>query len=86
MPDVGVRELKTHTSEILRQVREKGVRYTITYRGRPVGILGPLEQSGPDVAASRDTAWEDLVRLGQEIGRGWQSSLSSVELLSEMRR
>ena len=90
MPDVGVRELKTHASEIVRNVRERRARYTITYRGEAVGVLIPLEQpraepaiGGPD---SGESAWDELVRLGQEIGRGWRSPLTSTELLSEMRR
>jgi hypothetical protein len=30
-------------------------------------------------------AWEELTRLGEEIGRVWHSDLSAAELLSEMR-
>lgn len=30
--------------------------------------------------------WEELYRLGEEIGRGWTSPQSSVEILAEMRR
>ena len=45
MPDIGVRELKARASEIIRNVREHRTRYTITYRGQPVGVLAPLEQS-----------------------------------------
>jgi prevent-host-death family protein len=91
MPDVGVRELKTNASEIVRNVREHGARYTITYRGRPVGLLTPLEPSGAESPATSGSAgpksaWDELMRLGEEIGRGWQSPLSSAELLSEMRR
>ena len=90
MPDVGVRELKTRASEIVRNVRERRARYTITYRGQPVGVLMPLEQpqaepaSGP--VGSAESAWDELVRLGQEIARGGRSPLTSTELLSEMRR
>ena len=90
MPDVGVRELKTRASEIVRNVRENRARYVITYRGRPVGVLLPLQeapetrlavggQHGADV-------WEELSELGAEIGQGWKSPLTSAELLSEMRR
>jgi prevent-host-death family protein len=90
MPDVGVRELKTHASEIIREVREERARYVITYRGRPVGMLVPLEEPGskalPVTEPSDATAWETLTRLGEEIGREWRSSLTSTELLSEMRR
>jgi len=88
MPEVGVRQLKTHASEILRQVREQRARYIITYRGRPVGVLAPLETPPESEAPRPDpgTTWEELTRLGEEIGREWQSPLSSAELLSEMRR
>jgi prevent-host-death family protein len=90
MPDVGVRELKARASEIIRNVRDHRVRYTITYRGRPVGVLVPLEQpmTAPAIedAASAQPAWDELVRLGEEIGRGWQSPMTSAELLSDMRR
>ena len=90
MPDVGVRELKTRASEIVRSVRENRARYTITYRGQPVGVLLPLEQpqAEPTIGGESlaESAWDELVRLGQEIGRGWRSPLTSAELLSEMRR
>ncbi len=90
MPDIGVRDLKTHASEIVRAVREESARYVVTYRGRPVGVLAPLEAL-PAVEAQLGgkpaiTAWDELMRLGEEIGRGWQSPLTSAELLSEMRR
>ena len=90
MPDVGVRELKAQASEIVRQVRENRARYIITYRGEPVGLLMPLDEASPSALPSgeepAETAWETLTRLGEEIGQGWQSPLSSTELLSEMRR
>ncbi|MBN1134992.1 MAG: type II toxin-antitoxin system prevent-host-death family antitoxin [Anaerolineae bacterium] len=90
MPDVGVRELKIRASEIVRRVRDQRVQYVVTYRGRPVGLLTPLDegvlspqQPGGEAALA---AWETLIRLGEEIGQGWRSPLSSTELLSEMRR
>jgi len=90
MPDVGVRELKARASEIVRNVRERRTRYVITYRGRPVGLLMPLDEVTPtsptSAGASAIAVWEELTRLGEEIGRGWRSPLTSAELLSEMRR
>jgi len=90
MPDVGVRELKARASEIIRNVRYRRTRYVITYRGRPVGLLMPLDEtrvaSLPPEGESATAAWDELTRLGEEIGRGWRSSLTSAELLSEMRR
>ncbi len=43
MPKVGVRELKNRTSEILRAVREEGVEYVITYQGRPMAVILPVD-------------------------------------------
>jgi len=90
MPDVGVRELKIRASEIVRDVREHRARYVITYRGRPVGVLLPLEEAPqPEALAGGQPGtaiWEELSALGEEIGRGWQSPLTSAELLSQMRR
>ena len=45
MAQVGVRELKARASEIIRAVRERRARYVITYRGRPVGVLLPLDEA-----------------------------------------
>ena len=43
MPDVQARELKARALEIIRNVRDRRARYAITYWGRPVGVLIPLE-------------------------------------------
>ena len=90
MPDIGVRELKAHASEIVRNIREQRTRYVITYRGRPVGLLLPLDEANLTAPlptdASTPTAWEELTQLGEKIGRGWRSSLTSAEILSSMRR
>lgn len=43
MPTVGIRELKSQTSEIVRLVREERVEYVVTLRGEPVAMLLPVE-------------------------------------------
>jgi prevent-host-death family protein len=85
MSAIGVRELKIHASEIMRRVKENRERYVVTHRGQPVAVIIPVDeaQPGPKDGAS---AWEELVALGQQIGRGWQSPQTSAEILSEMRR
>lgn len=85
MPEVGVRELKVRASEIVRDLRDRGTRYIITYRGRPVGVLVPLEEARLSETSGSDP-WAELVRLGEEIGQGWRSPLTGAELLSGMRR
>ncbi len=90
MPEIGIRELKAHASEIIRAVRDQRARYLVTYRGRPVGVLLPIEEAGDEATRAENettnTPWEELEEVGEEIGRGWQSPLSSTELLSELRR
>ena len=86
MREIGVCELKAKTSEIMRNVRKRRVNYIITYRGRPVGLLSPLEDRMPSRAASNESAaWDELTRLGKEIGRGWPAGVSSADVLSEMK-
>ena len=42
----------------------------------------PVKGMSPDTQAT----WDELTRLGREIGRGWRSPQAGSELLSEMRR
>ncbi len=86
--EIGVRELKVKASEIVRNMRKRRTRYVITYRGRPVGRLEPIELAEPigtnTVAAA--AVWDELTRLGQEIAQGWPADRASAEVLAEMRR
>jgi prevent-host-death family protein len=81
MSEVGVRELKNRTSEILRAVREGRAEYVITYRGRPVARLVPIAED-----EEGEQAWQELERLSREISARWRSDKSAVELLDEVRR
>lgn len=66
MTSVGIRELRQHASELIRQV-EAGETIEITDRGRPVAMLTPLADPGPtgrlraagDLEAA-EAAFEDL--------------------------
>lgn len=87
MPEVGVRELKIRAAEIVRRVRERKARYIITYRGRPVATLAPVEGSPiPEPVGADVSAWHELERLGKAIGKGWRSRKTGPDLLSESRR
>ncbi len=90
MTEAGVRDLKVRASEILRNVRHRGAHYVITYRGRPVAMLVPLEalpaEEQTPAADSARAVWEELVHLGGQIGKRWRSPVTSTELLSTMRR
>ena len=84
------RELKAHAPAIIRRVQDDQAHYIITYRGRPVSLLTPFPQTALETQLfdqpSGAAPWEELTTLGEQIGAGWQSSQSSAEILSGMRR
>jgi len=82
--EIGIRELKSRASEVVRAVKEERARYIITQRGKPAALIVPLDSAPPEKSA--DEVWERLVKIGEELGKGWQSEKSAVEILSEMRR
>ena len=82
--EIGIRELKSRASEVVRAVKEERARYVITQRGKPAAIIIPIDAAPPE--KSVDEVWERLIKLGEEIGKNWESKKSAVEILSEMRR
>jgi prevent-host-death family protein len=60
--EVGAFEAKAHLSRLLREV-ERGSRFTITVRGRPVAALVPLETSDRQARATAVKAMQDFPRV-----------------------
>jgi len=83
--EIGIRELKSRASEVVRAVKEERARYVITQRGKPVATIIPMDAILPE-KKSNDEVWERLMRLGEQISKGWKNEKSAVEILSEMRR
>ena len=91
---VGVRELKNQATEIVRQVREDQAEYVITYYGRPVAVLLPVDEAwlaeeakrAAEAASLGDEIAAELEALRQEIDRTWETDKTAVELISEQRR
>ncbi|HYU20381.1 MAG TPA: type II toxin-antitoxin system prevent-host-death family antitoxin [Chloroflexota bacterium] len=87
MRSVGVRELKQHTSRILREVREQGEIVEITYRGRVMARLVPERQVLSATEREKLVAvWADMDQLAAEIGKHWPTGVSAVEAVREQRR
>lgn len=82
--EIGIRELKTRASEVVRAVKETRARYIITQHGKPAALIIPLDAEIKKTDA--DEVWTRLEKLGKEIAKGWQNEKSAVEILSEMRR
>ena len=82
--EIGIRELKARASEVVRGVKEKRARYVITLRGKPAALIVPIDAAiEPNEG---DEIWRRLEKIREELGKGWQSEKSAVEILSEMRR
>ncbi len=84
MTDVGVRELKQHLSEYLERAA-KGELVTVTDRGRPKALLGPIPgraRVDEGIAAGWITP-----SSGQPLApvRRWRASTSVLEALAEDR-
>lgn len=85
MRSVGVRELREKTSQIVRDVREKGEEVDITYRGKVVARIVP---SGRTRADREEIAawWRRHDELGKEISKHWPKGVSAVDAIREQRR
>ncbi len=64
---IDIQQLKKHTTEIVRQVRDQGVVIDIIDRGQVVAQLLPVGPSKQSAQALR-AIWMDLDQLAAEIG------------------
>jgi len=89
---IGVRELRQQTSEVIRRVREESAEYVITYQGRPVAILLPLDADQAEkemVQASKRAVldnWERYELLAEELRRAVPADVSTQDLIDAIRR
>lgn len=84
MSEIGVRELKLHTSAILRRIRENNESFEVTHRGRVIARIVPVTTTVSSRAGS--DIWQDMDELAEEIAASWPSGVSAVEAVSEQRR
>ena len=84
MRTIGVRELKAHLGDVLRDVRERDEVFIVTNRGRRIARLVPeTTTAASDFDAE---AWSDMDRLAEEIGRSWPRGSSAADAVSADRR
>jgi prevent-host-death family protein len=82
--EIGIRELKSRASEVVRAVKEERTRYVVTQRGKPVAAIVPMDALLPE--KKEDDGWERLMAIRARLGEDKSKKKSSVEILSEMRR
>ena len=89
---IGVRELREQTSEVIRRVRQDRAEYVVTYQGRPVAVILPLDAGRAEremVQASKKAVldgWERYERLAEELRRAWPTDLSTQDVIDSIRR
>ncbi|MFQ6101885.1 MAG: type II toxin-antitoxin system Phd/YefM family antitoxin [Anaerolineae bacterium] len=89
---IGVRELREQTSEVIRRVREERAEYVVTYQGRPVAAILPLDTGRAEaemVKAAKKAVigdWERYELLAEEIRRAWPVDVSTQDLVDAIRR
>ena len=85
MATIGVRELKEHTSRVLRRVRERGEEIDVTHHGRVVARLVPVSPRRLN-ARTTATTWATLDKVAREIGARWPRGRSAAKVVKEGRR
>jgi prevent-host-death family protein len=89
---IGVRELREQTSEVIRRVRQERAEYVVTYQGRPVAVILPLDTERAEkemVQAGKKAAldnWDRYECLAQELRDAWPVDLSSQDVMDAIRR
>jgi prevent-host-death family protein len=85
MPRIGLRELKTHISEVLRDVQENGTRYSVTNRGEPIAVLVPYSAWDEKRPMSPEELTTFLDDLAQKIGEASPGPWSVADMIDELR-
>jgi len=86
VPRIGLRHLKTHASQVLRDVEDNRVRYVVTNRGTPVAVIVPYAPEEEVEPQTRQEAWDRLLALRERMSEGRPEPFSAEELLRELRR
>lgn len=85
MEAVGIRELKTQTSRILRSVREEGATYAVTHRGQVIARIVPADTQEP-MEDDSESLLAMFDQLAEEISRHLPPDTSAVDMVREVRR
>lgn len=86
MPEIGIRELKSQASEIVRAVREERAEYIVTLRGKPVAMIVPFEETPGETVRSHEVFWDEMDALADELAATWDAEKSPLEYFFEQRR
>jgi prevent-host-death family protein len=83
MKTVGIRELKEHLSEVLREVQD-GTIIEVTNRGQIIARVVPVRRQAPEVSKIR-AQLADIDRLAAEISAHWPTGVSALDAVEDAR-
>lgn len=92
MPVIGVRELREKTAEVMRQLQERRAEYVITYQGRPIAVLLPVDSETVEAAMvevgrkSAKGSWETYAELIERTRKDWPPGRTTQDVLDGIRR
>lgn len=86
MPRIGLRELKIHTSQVLRDVQCNQERYTVTNRGMPVAIIIPYTRAEETRRLTPEETTARLDDLARRVTDAWTDPRPVTEIMDEIRR
>ena len=82
MKSVGVRQLKQHTSEILREVG-RGSDIVVTLRGKPIARIVPIMTAERAEAVRK---WKEATdELARRIAEKWPPGVSALDAVRDVR-
>jgi prevent-host-death family protein len=85
--EVGVKELKNKTTQIIRNIREKGTEYVITVDKVPVAVIMSLKNhSLVGKQSKRAEVLKSIESLSKDIAKDWDNKMNAAEAVSELRR
>jgi prevent-host-death family protein len=85
MKTIGVKELKEHLSEVLREIEETGQIIGVSNRGRIVARLVPA-QLGQRTKRDPRVAIAEIDALAAEISAGLTGTINVEDVISDIRR
>lgn len=85
--EVGVKELKNKTTQIIRDVKQKGNQYIVTVDGDPVAVIISIQAlSDIEHQKKRLAVLGDIKLLAKEVSKDWNDDISAAQAVSEQRR
>jgi prevent-host-death family protein len=86
MREIGIRELKRRASDVVREVASGAELYTVTKRGRPVGVLVHPDYLTTHAGTRDGEAWEHLLGVADKLASERGARAPAVRELAAMRR